>query len=252
MSGRHRRQWCRTVAVVGLCVTPWLVASCTGGGGDQVSVKEMRENQKQILERLKKIEDTLAALSKPRPAMPPIDYSKVYDIPMGGSPRRGAENGKVTLVEFSDFQCPYSRMAQPIIQQILQAYPKDVVHVFKNYPLPFHQRALPAAKACLAAGEQGKFWELHNVLYEDQKKMEDADIREDAKKLGLDMVRFEQDLKGDKVQKEVDEDLKAVREAEVRGTPTLFLNGRRVQDRSFDALKAEIDRILKGGGGNPS
>ena len=241
------------MVLIGLLVAPSIIVSCKGGPGIQgedASIKGLQEGQKQILERLKKIEDTLTAMSKPR--RPPIDYNKIYDIPIGDSAWRGAKDAEVTLVEFSDFQCPFSKGVQPLIQQLLDAFPKDLRHVYKNYPLPFHQRALPAAKACLATGEQGKYWEMSALIFGDQKKLEDADLLEYAKKLGLDLKRFEEDTKAEKVQKQIEADLKDVGTAEVTGTPTLFINGKRVQDRTFDAMKQTIEKILKGEEAKPA
>jgi len=229
------------VSLLGIFLCSSLLLSCKDMGTSSGSIKELQEGQKQVLERLKKIEDLL---SKQRPTRPPIDYNKVYDIQIGNSPLRGAKDAKVTLVEFSDYQCPFSQKAQPVLKQIVDAFPKDVRHVYKNYPLPFHQKAMPAAKACLAAKEQGKFWEMHDLIFEDSKKMEDSDFTERAKKLGLDLKRFEEDYKGEKPQKQIDEDLNAVKSAEVTGTPTLFLNGKRLQDRSFEGMKQTIEKIL--------
>lgn len=234
----------------GLClVFAWVLllfcAACKdikGAGGDQASLKELKEGQKEILEKLKKIESLLSR--QQAPSRPAIDYNKVYDIRVGTSPVRGPANAKVTIVEFSDYQCPFSKQAQPTFKQLLEAFPNDVKHVYKNYPLPFHQRALPAAKAALAAREQGKFWEMHDLLFQDPKKLEDADFLEYAKKIGLDVKRFEEDSKSEKVQKQIDEDLKDVTSAEVTGTPTIFLNGKRVQDRSFEGMKQAIEKIL--------
>jgi len=230
------------LACVFLLLSALACKDIKGGGSDQASLKELKEGQKEILEKLKKIESLLSR--QQGPSRPTIDYNKVYDIRVGTSPVRGPANAKVTIVEFSDYQCPFSRQAQPTFKQLLDAFPKDVKHVYKNYPLPFHQRALPAAKAALAAREQGKFWEMHDLLFQDSKKLEDADFLEYAKKIGLDVKKFEEDSKSEKVQKQIDEDLKDVASAEVTGTPTIFLNGKRVQDRSFEGMKQAIEKIL--------
>ncbi len=244
---RKTRFWMRTAKrVLAIAsVATLLFAACKDiPAGEHASIKELKEGQKQILEKLKNIETLLSKQQGPQ--RPPVDYNKVYDIRIGNSPVRGPADAKVTLVEFSDYQCPFSKQVQQTFTQLLAAFPKDLKHVYKNYPLPFHQRALPAAKAALAAREQGKFWEMHDLLFQDQKKLEDADFMEYAKQLGLNLKKFEEDYKGDKVQKQIDEDLKDVASAEVRGTPTLFLNGKRVQDRSVEAMKQTIEKILSG------
>jgi protein-disulfide isomerase len=213
-------------------------------------LKELREGQKAILERIEKIEKTqkelLASLQKRPPKRPAVDYSKVYDIKIGKSPVRGAKDAKVTLIEFSDFQCPYSKRAQPLIEKLLEAYPDDLRHVYKNFPLRFHKEAMPAAKACLAAGLQGKFWEMEELVFENPKNLKDEDLKKYAKKIGLDLQQFEKDYGSAEVDKLVQEDMAEAKKAKVTGTPTLFLNGKRVQNRSEEAMKEEIKTLLEG------
>lgn len=225
---------------VGFLNTLLLVAVCVG----------FAVFAKVILERLDRIEKgqqaLIASLDKRASRRPSVDYNKVYDIKIGNSPVRGAKDAKVTLVEFSDFQCPYSKRAMPLIEKLLKAYPDDLQHVYKNFPLGFHKQAMPAAKACLAAGRQGKFWEMWELLFENPKKLGDEDLKEYARKVGLDMQKFEKDFKGDEVEKLVQEDLAEAKKAQVTGTPTLFLNGKRVRNRSEDAMKQEIKDILEG------
>jgi len=233
-----------------------LVAACAGfvactvetDVGDEL--EELMEGQKAILERIEKIEKSqkefLVSWNQRFPKRPSIDYNKVYDIKIGKSPVRGGKDAKVTLVEFSDFQCPYSQRAQPLIQTLLKAYPEDLQHVYKNFPLGFHKEALPAAKACLAADMQGKFWEMEELVFKNPKKLKDEDLKGYAKKIGLDMERFEKYYKGEEVEKRVKEDMTAAKKAQVTGTPTLFLNGKRVKNRSEEAMKEEIKSILVG------
>lgn len=223
-----------------------LAAGCQGKA-TRDALAELREGQRQILERLDRLEKgQQQMLSSPVFARqrPQIDYSKIYDIQIGGSPVRGAPDGKVTLVEFSDFQCPYSQRAQAVIQQLLEAFPNDLKHVYKNFPLSFHKRAMPAAQACLAAGLQGKFWEMHALVFSHPQNLEDQDFKAHAQKLGLDLARFEADLQSEAVLKRIEADTEDAKKAEVMGTPTLFLNGKRVADRSFEAMKKEIETLL--------
>ncbi len=248
---RSVRMGLETTAKMGiiavLAVTFW---ACGGQPGSEKELRELKEGQKQLLEKVEALEKTqkrlMENLERILPKRAFIDYNKVYDIKIGHSPVRGAENAKVTLIEFSDYQCPYSRGAQPMIQALLKAYPNDLRHVFKNFPLRFHKRALPAAKAGIAAGLQGKFWEMHALLFKDPKKLEDEDLKGYAEQLGLDVAKFEADMKGKEVEKLLKEDVEEARKAQVGGTPTLFLNGKRVRDRSLEAMKKAIDEILKG------
>ncbi len=213
------------------------------------ALKELQEGQKEILKRIEKIEKSqeklLASWDKRFPKRPSVDYNTVYDIKVGPSPARGAKNAKVTLVEFSDFQCPYSLRAQPLIEKLLKAYPDDLQHVFKNFPLRFHKEAAPAAKACIAAGLQGKFWEMEEIVFKNPKKLKDDDLKKYAGKIGLDEDRFEKDFKSDQVEKLLQQDIALAKKVKVTGTPTLFLNGKRVKSRSEEAMKQEIDKLLK-------
>jgi len=220
----------------------------TDSGPD--GLKELREGQKAMLDRIEKIEKTqkelLAALHKRSPNRPAVDYNKVYDIKIGQSPVRGAKDAKVTLIEFSDFQCPYSKRVQPLIEALLKAYPDNLQHVYKNFPLRFHKQAMPAAKACLAAGLQGKFWEMEAILFENAKNLEDKDLKKYAKEIGLDVDQFEKDFHSEEVEKLVQEDIAEAKKAKVTGTPTLFLNGKRVQNRSEEVMKKDIQALLEG------
>jgi protein-disulfide isomerase len=245
-----RTETIRILKTVFLGAISVVFLACNGGTGTGDGLGDLRKNQKAILERLEKIEKTqkemMAAWQQRTAKKPSVDYDKVYDIEVGHSPVQGAENAKVTLVEFSDFQCPYSQRAQPLIHALLEAYPDDLRHVYKNFPLGFHKQAMPAAKACVAAGMQGKFWEMEERLFDNPRKLEEEDLRKYAKEIGLDVARFEKDCSGEEVQKLVDADLAAAKKAQVTGTPTLFLNGKRVRNRSEDAMKEEIKTILEG------
>jgi len=225
-------------------------AACTVDTDVGDELEELREGQKAILERVEKIEkaqkELLTSWQQRFQKRPTIDYNKVYDIEIGKSPVRGAKDAKVTLVEFSDFQCPYSQRVQPLIEKLLKAYPEDLRHVYKNFPLGFHKEALPAAKACLAADMQGKFWEMEELVFKNPKELKDEDLKGYAKEIGLDVERFEKDYKSDEVDKRVQEDKAEAKKAQVTGTPTLFLNGKRVKNRSEEAMKEDIKSILEG------
>jgi len=258
MSSREHKQGAlRTLARIPFSKAGLLVAVCVGLVACTVEtdlgpdgLKDLREGQKAILERIEKIEKTqkelLASVQKGARKRPAVDYNKVYDIKVGRSPVRGAKDAKITIVEFSDFQCPYSKRVQPLIEKLLKAYPDDLQHVYKNFPLRFHKEAMPAAKACLAAGLQGKFWEMEAIIFENPKKLKDKDLKKYAKEIGLDVQQFEKDFSGEEVDKFVQEDIAEAKKAKVTGTPTLFLNGKRVQNRSEEAMKKDITTLLEG------
>ena len=131
---------------------------------------------------------------------------------------------------------------------MLEAFPKTVKLVFKQYPLSFHQNARPAALASLAAQRQGKFWPMHDLIFQNQANLKDAQgnyrFSEFAKSLGLNVARFEKDSKDPALEKTIDEDMKHGVGAQVTGTPTLYVNGRKVADRSFEGFKKLIEAEL--------
>jgi protein-disulfide isomerase len=175
-----------------------------------------------------------------------LDPNKVYNIPAGNSPFKGPADAPVTLALFSDFQCPFCSQVGGLVDQVLKAYPKEVKFVYKEFPLvTIHQNAMPAARAAVAAGKQGKFWEMHDKLFANQRALQADNLKQYAKDIGLDAAKFEQDLASPDAQKEIDEDVKLAQQSQVSGTPTLFLNGKRVTNRTFEGLKQMVEEALK-------
>ncbi len=206
--------------------------------------------QKQILARLDRIEENQKNMAKavqqpPAPQRPAVDINQVYNLPVGSSAVRGRKEALVTIVEFSDYQCPYCSKLQPTIKQVLEAYPKDVKLVFKDFPLSFHQQAKNAAKATRAAGEQGKYWEMHDLVFENFNQLNDNLYKDLAAKLQLNEAKFLADFGSNKYDNLIQQDISLGQTAGVGGTPTLFLNGKRMQGRSFDDFKMAIDGYLK-------
>jgi Protein-disulfide isomerase len=136
-------------------------------------------------------------LAKARAAQNKV-LSDPVSIPTAGAPARGPEKARITLVEFSDFQCPYCSAAIAKVNAILRAYPNDVKLVFKQFPLETHSRAMPAAEAALAANAQGKFWELHDKMFANFRMLTSENILLWAKETGLDMNQFRADLQSHK------------------------------------------------------
>jgi protein-disulfide isomerase len=131
------------------------------------------------------------------------------------------------------------------VAQILKAYPNDVRFVYKNYPLPFHKNAMPAAKAAIAAGDQGKFWEMHDKIFENQRSLSDDFYVKTAKELGLNVEQFKKDMESPKTAELISKEMKQAQAVGVRGTPTIYINGKKPQGRSFQLYKGIIDGILK-------
>ena len=133
----------------------------------------------------------------------------------------------------------------PVLEQVLEKYPNDVKIAFKNFPLKNHKFAMPAAIAALAAGEQGKFWEFHDLLFENYNKLNDQKIQEIAVATGLNLEEYEKKKKDPALKQRVTQDFAEGRRAGVRGTPTIFINGIRLRDRSIKGFQAAIDKQLQ-------
>lgn len=173
-----------------------------------------------------------------------VAVSFVQNIETVGAPFKGPENAPVTVAVFTDFQCPYCAKVSPLMDQVLTLYPKDVKLVHKNFPLQSHQLALPAAIAAFAANRQGKFWEMHDMIFENYSSLSNEKLTEFAKSLSLNMEQFAKDSSDPQLRQQVQLDLQNGIQAEVRGTPTIFVNGRRLNERSLEGIKALIDAEL--------
>ena len=166
------------------------------------------------------------------------------DVPVDDSPSRGAPMAKVTLVEFSDFQCPHCAAAHPELQRLLSEFDGRLRLVYKYFPLSSHSRAVPASRAAEAARAQGKFWEMHDMLFEHQRELEDADLQKYAAQLGLDVERFTRDMNSDAVAQKVDADRALGIRLGIEATPSFFVDGRafRESPRSLAAyVKEELE-----------
>jgi protein-disulfide isomerase len=172
-------------------------------------------------------------------------FKNPVKVDAGDSPVKGPKSAKVTIIEFSDFQCPYCKRGAERMDEVLKAYPNDVKLVFKNLPLPFHPEAKPSAIAALAAGKQGKFWEMHDALFNNQGALGEKLYDRLAKELGLDLAKFKKDLADPKIAKMVDEDAALATKLGIRGTPGFFVNGVQVRGaQPLPKFKEIIDRWL--------
>lgn len=149
----------------------------------------------------------------------------IHQIDLQGSPSRGPGDAQITVVEWADFECPACRAASPLIEAVLKKH-SDVRFVFKNFPLDVHPNAEQAARAAVAADLQGKFWEMHHELFTAETPLTKERIAEVAKKLGLDMARFDKDLRSEAAADAVLRDKRQGDQVGLKGTPTLFINGR--------------------------
>ncbi|HYE16682.1 MAG TPA: thioredoxin domain-containing protein [Pyrinomonadaceae bacterium] len=174
---------------------------------------------------------------------PPVQ--PVYDISTADQPSKGNAAAKVTVVEFTDFQCPSCAQAQPVIERLIAEYGDRVRFVVRDFPLAQHADARKAAEAAEAAREQGKFWEYVPLLFRNQSALSVANLKQYATSVGLDRAKFDAALDSGKFAAQVERDLLDGQRVGVSGTPTLFVNGRRVNGITYEAIKAAIDEALK-------
>jgi protein-disulfide isomerase len=142
----------------------------------------------------------------------------------------GPADARVTLVEFGDYECPHCGAVHPLVQAARKAFGGNLRFVFRHFPLrSSHPHALAAARAAEAAGEQGRFWEMHDRLYHRQTELEDADLVRHARELGLDVERFQRSLPERAHDERIREDLASAAQSGAQGTPALFVNGERYE-----------------------
>lgn len=167
------------------------------------------------------------------------------NIDISGSPYLGNPSAPVTIVLFSDFQCPFCAKVGAVVEQVLEAYPQDVKVVFKHFPLASHRFASLAALASVAAQNQGKFWQFHDALFAAQQELSQQKILGLAGELGLDIKKFTADVGGQEAKDRLTKDVNDGKAAGLKGTPTLFVNGRQADKNTIDELKAMIEAELK-------
>jgi protein-disulfide isomerase len=144
---------------------------------------------------------------------------------------RGPADAPITIVEYGDYECPYCGKAHPTVLKLRQTLGDELRFVFRNFPLnTIHEHASEAAQAAEAAASQGKFWEMHDLLYENQENLADVDLRQYALKAGLELYRFESEMSGEIHAKKVREDFRSGVRSGVNGTPTFFINDYRFND----------------------
>lgn len=203
-------------------------------------IKEFLQNQGEEQSRRKYL-DSLRAKYKAFTTMEPL--REQVDV---SGPQRGPAGAPVTIVEFSDFECPYCRQFTPVLAQLLAAYPAQVRLVYRHFPLTtLHPEAQKAAEAAVCANNQGKFWELHDTLFAEQNSMGVMALKEKAKRLGLDAKQFEDCLDSGAATAAVAADVAAGEKLGIGATPATFVNGRFVNGAvTLEQMTALIDDEL--------
>lgn len=167
------------------------------------------------------------------------------DVSVDDDPSRGPDNAPVTIIEFTDYQCPFCGRARPTVYQILDTYGDKVHYVVRDFPLSFHPYAKKAAEAAGCAGEQGKYWEYSKILWENQRALDVPDLKKYAKNLNLNTAKFDTCLDTDQFSEEIEKDIADGIKAGVSGTPTFFINGQLISGaRPFEDFKEIIDSAL--------
>jgi protein-disulfide isomerase len=189
--------------------------------------------EEEFLETLRKKYVTVIALQPPK-----------IEVGTGGRPERGPKNAPITIIEFSDYECPFCKKAEDSVQQVLKAYPDKVRFVYRDFPLDIHANARPASEAAHCAQAQGKFWEYHNQL------MAAADLSADkfkaiADEVKLDRKKFDECVAKQQFKTEIDKDIADATDIGVTGTPAFFINGRMLSGAEpFEKFKEIIDEEL--------
>jgi len=219
-------------------------------------VSKVKAAVQQQDEKISKLGTTVAA--KPVPARPaPVADLQNVKVSIDDDPIKGDLNAPVTIVEFSDYECPFCKRNH---DQVFSQLDKDYIsqgkvrYVFRDYPLAFHKRAIPAAVAANCAGQQDKYWEINDFLFQSKANLNDAKYIEFAKNNGLDLSKFKACLKDGKQEAEISKDFEDGKNYGVRGTPSFFIGktqkGKEMTGvyvrgaRGYDVFKTEIDKLL--------
>ncbi len=244
----------------GLLALGLALAGCQGSGAfAQVNEKlnQIADDQGTVLAKLEQLETKLdnlpaaaagapskpAAKKGPQPGRP--NPALTYKVPVGDAHVKGSSEALVTIVEWSDFQCPYCSRVTPTMAELTKEYGDKLRVAFKHNPLGFHPRAKPAALAAEAAGRQGKFWEMHDKLFENQKALTDENFVAWAGELGLDVEKFKKDLADPALDKKATAHQQQGMTLGARGTPAFFVNGRFLSGaQPVPAFKKLIDEEM--------
>ncbi|HYS54556.1 MAG TPA: DsbA family protein [Thermoanaerobaculia bacterium] len=258
-----KARFARTMVALLMVIAP-VAASAQGTQTDDFkkAIDSLSESQKAILKELQEIHKLLAQQGQGRPA---ADALPIAPVNVDKEPFKGNPNAKVAVIEFSDFQCPFcGRYDKDTYPAILKDYVDTgkVKYVWRDYPLDFHQNAEKAAEAAHCAGEQGKFWDMHDRLFANQQNIAAADLPKHAEALGLNVSLFQQCLDSGRFATEIKKDIADAGGAGISGTPSFLIgvvqpNGsvkitkKLVGAKSYAEFKSAIDSVLMppGGGG---
>ncbi len=223
-----------------------LCAEVTASSCDFVKEKVASMDSDHCSVLLDNVSEVVAELKGMEESQKPLGIDKQTAIAKDDAPAFGPASASVTLVAFSDFQCPYCSRAAEDLREVKAKFADKVRVVFRQFPLSFHNNAHLAAEAALAAHAQGKFWPFHDRLFANQQALSRADLETYAAQVGLKMPAFRKALDGKTYAARVDADVEMGNGVGVRGTPTLFLNGKRVENATdSEAVLGLVEEMLK-------
>jgi len=221
-----KRKMKKIISLVLMLVLFAGVASAEDASFESLILDVIKKNPQVIKETLEKYEKQAAEKSKED------EFTKLLsdrvEVNIGDSPIKGNKKAEITIVGFSDFQCPFCKRGDDTIKEIQKKYGDKVRYVFKHFPLAFHPNAEPASKACWAAGKQGKMYEFHDKLFENQPKLGEELYLQIAKDLKLNVDKFNKDRNSEEATKAIKSDMEDGQKIGVQGTPGFIVNGVKV------------------------
>lgn len=237
-----------SIAAMAICVAGLVACNQASAGGSfnqQARLDQLEKDFNQVKEEFEVLKYALdkRGISLEAAKAEMEADNKVWDIPVDESPVFGnTTNPKLTIVEFTEFQCPYCSRIAPVVKELMEKYPNDIKFVYKNFPLSFHPNARPAAAAAIAAQKQGKFWEFRYALAPHSSRLSDSIYVEVAKEVGLNIEQFNKDRElTDEMNARIQKDFDLGAKVGVQGTPNFYINGKR-QDRFSPDL---VEKLLK-------
>ena len=190
-------------------------------------------------------EDRLYLINTAANKVQVLELAFIQAVPVDGSPIQGPADAPVTVMVFTDFQCPYCARVAPVLHQLTEKYAGQVRLVFKNFPLRSHKFARNAATAALAAHSMGRFWEFHDALFASYSQLNETKVEEIRARLNLDKNAFDAHRKSPRVADQIRKDIHWAGEAGVKGTPAVFINGRLQRQRNLENLSAAVETELQ-------
>ena len=248
----------RRIAAAFSLLLPLGLPACQGQGAfaqQQETLARIEQKQDNLMAELEAVQEAVKNMpaaaapgaAKPRGPQPGRPDPKVtYKVDVGQAAVKGPEDALVTVVEWSDFQCPFCKRVNPTMAKIQETYGDKVRIAFKHNPLPMHNRAMAAAIAAEAAGRQGKFWEMHDKLFDNGRALTDENFEKWASEMGLDVAKFNADMKDKALKTKVKKQQSQGATLGARGTPAFFVNGRFLSGaQPFEKFKVLIDEEMK-------